>query len=475
MIVVGLRNLAPYKFQGMVNPYLEIEPGTAHGEKKAEVTVTKASRKPNPSNPNILERFLIDVSLPVNPIFTQPLFLRVYDKRLGGFSKPMVAAGVIDLESKIPGSKTYKPPQSIDIYNEDDADDDEEVRPKETSIVENPMNETNERSSSSSVKAGGSTQRPSQQSTPGKVDDQASKSQKSSKFKRQNEAIQGIRDKLETDLDDDDFIATPEVPDIEKFILDRQLKEDTGAGLFGALQHVDLSLIEELKKHRDLYLDEDYELLDEDEEPAWRKDRTILSGALEDSNMIVEPFETYPLMRGKSLPNTHSSKRRKVGIFKGLVRVVYNKTENFFGPDIVKQLTKPQPYKVRLYVIESYSLAKMDLNLDGTPASSDPYLKVTLGDFKFDDRKNAVDDMVNCPFYKMIEIDVELPGSSQLIIDVMDKDTVGSDDLIGRTVIDLEDRWFDKHWQKLGEENMVSTPDAGDDGGQRQPAQDCRW
>ena len=475
MIVVGLRNLAPYKFQSMVNPYLEIEAGTAHGEKKAEVTVTKASRKPNPSNPNILERFLIDVSLPVNPIFTQPLFLRVYDKRLGGFSKPMVAAGVIDLESKIPGSKTYKPPQSIDIYNEDDADDDEEVRPKETSIVENPMNETNERSSSSSVKAGGSTQRPSQQSTPGKVDDQASKSQKSSKFKRQNEAIQGIRDKLETDLDDDDFIATPEVPDIEKFILDRQLKEDTGAGLFGALQHVDLSLIEELKKHRDLYLDEDYELLDEDEEPAWRKDRTILSGALEDSNMIVEPFETYPLMRGKSLPNTHSSKRRKVGIFKGLVRVVYNKTENFFGPDIVKQLTKPQPYKVRLYVIESYSLAKMDLNLDGTPASSDPYLKVTLGDFKFDDRKNAVDDMVNCPFYKMIEIDAELPGSSQLIIDVMDKDTVGSDDLIGRTVIDLEDRWFDKHWQKLGEENMVSTPDAGDDGGQRQPAQDCRW
>ena len=57
----------------------------------------------------------------------------------------------------------------------------------------------------------------------------------------------------------------------------------------------------------------------------------------------------------------------------------------------------------------------------------------------------------------------------------MDKDTIGSDDLIGRTVIDLEDRWFDKHWQKLGEENMVSAPDAGDDGGQRQTAQDCRW
>merc|ERR1711871_441248 len=108
---------------------------------------------------------------------------------------------------------------------------------------------------------------------------------------------------------------------------------------------------------------------------------------------------------------------------------------------------------------------------------SDPYLKVTLGDFKYDDRKNAVDDMVNCPFYKMIEMDAELPGSSQLIIDVMDKDTVGSDDLIGRTIIDLEDRWFDKHWQKLGEENMVSGPgaDEGTDGDQTQATNNARW
>ena len=41
-------------------------------------------------------------------------------------------------------------------------------------------------------------------------------------------------------------------------------------------------------------------------------------------------------------------------------------------------------------------------------------------------------------------MDAELPGTSQLIVDVMDKDTIGSDDLIGSTVIDLEDRWFDQ-------------------------------
>ena len=56
-------------------------------------------------------------------------------------------------------------------------------------------------------------------------------------------------------------------------------------------------------------------------------------------------------------------------------------------------------------------------------------------------------------------MDAELPGTSQLIIDVMDKDTIGYDDLIGSTVIDLEDRWFSKEWQDLGKENMI-TPDA---------------
>ena len=34
----------------------------------------------------------------------------------------------------------------------------------------------------------------------------------------------------------------------------------------------------------------------------------------------------------------------------------------------------------------------------------------------------------------------------------MDKDTIGYDDLIGSTVIDLEDRWFDNRWQALGRE-----------------------
>ena len=32
-------------------------------------------------------------------------------------------------------------------------------------------------------------------------------------------------------------------------------------------------------------------------------------------------------------------------------------------------------------------------------------------------------------------------------VDLMDFDDITGDELIGRTVIDLEDRWFDQRWQ----------------------------
>ncbi len=40
----------------------------------------------------------------------------------------------------------------------------------------------------------------------------------------------------------------------------------------------------------------------------------------------------------------------------------------------------------------------------GKPAKSDPYLRVKLGDFKFDDRKHAVDDVTEVDFYKVTQM-----------------------------------------------------------------------
>jgi hypothetical protein len=51
-------------------------------------------------------------------------------------------------------------------------------------------------------------------------------------------------------------------------------------------------------------------------------------------------------------------------------------------------------------------------------------------------------------------LDTELPGVSQLKIDIMDQDLIGSDDIIGSTSIDLEDRIFDGRWREWGKENQ---------------------
>lgn len=146
----------------------------------------------------------------------------------------------------------------------------------------------------------------------------------------------------------------------------------------------------------------------------------------------------------------------KVGVFKCIVRVMESEDEEpLFKGELMESLLKPKKYKVRLYVLRALKLTPMDIGLDGKPSKSDPYLRVKLGKSTFDDREHAIDNAVDVDLYKCIEFDAELPGTSQLIIDVMDKDDFGpySDDLIGRTIMDLEDRWFDARWQELGQEN----------------------
>lgn len=44
-----------------------------------------------------------------------------------------------------------------------------------------------------------------------------------------------------------------------------------------------------------------------------------------------------------------------------------------------------------------------------------------MGKDVFDDRQNAVDDVTEVDLYKVIEFNAELPGTSQLNINLMDK------------------------------------------------------
>ena len=75
---------------------------------------TESSKIPDPSNPNFLQRIVLEVKLPEKSTFAAPLALKVHDVRLGGFLKPIVAVGAVEMETKIPWClDTYV---QVDIY-----------------------------------------------------------------------------------------------------------------------------------------------------------------------------------------------------------------------------------------------------------------------------------------------------------------------------------------------------------------------
>ena len=116
IIVMGMRDMQPYQFQGMVLPSMEFELAMGTEVVKA---VTSAKKYPNPANPNFLERILMEVKLPENPVFAPAIKVIAKDTRLGGLSTPVVGVGSIDLENKCPWSPNYEPPKMSMVSDQD--------------------------------------------------------------------------------------------------------------------------------------------------------------------------------------------------------------------------------------------------------------------------------------------------------------------------------------------------------------------
>lgn len=76
-------------------------------------------------------------------------------------------------------------------------------------------------------------------------------------------------------------------------------------------------------------------------------------------------------------------------------------------------------------------------------------MKVKLGKKKYNERDNYQLDEPNPKFYKMYEFDAEFPGAPPLVIKAYDYDDLFGDDLIGKTTIDLDDRFFCPEWQNI--------------------------
>jgi hypothetical protein len=217
---------------------------------------------------------------------------------------------------------------------------------------------------------------------------------------------------------------------------------------------------------------------------------------LENSQLIEKsPFDFFQLIKGRSTKITGSDKPQEVettGKFKGLIRILpldeaqarkarqrvlmdqrhrltslyqkrglympqvslgtrdeieYDEEEeeaNQEFEEIARQLLVKSNVLVRLYIIDAFDLAALDFG-----SLSDPYLFIRLGDTVINEKDNYQKDTSNPKFYKRFDINASLPGESILKITLWDKDDLFSDDKIGTTEIDLEDRFFSTKWKKL--------------------------
>ncbi|XP_074845158.1 otoferlin isoform X6 [Carettochelys insculpta] len=168
-------------------------------------------------------------------------------------------------------------------------------------------------------------------------------------------------------------------------------------------------------------------------------------------------LHTFSLFRGKIGDNddTATEEERVVGRFKGSMCV--------YKVPLPEDLTKEASYDpnfgmfqgipsndpinvlVRVYVVRATDLHPADIN-----GKADPYVSIKLGKTDIKDKENYISKQLNPIFGKSFDIEATFPMESMLTVAVFDWDLVGSDDLIGETKIDLENRYYSKHRATCG-------------------------
>ncbi|NXB28684.1 FR1L6 protein, partial [Eulacestoma nigropectus] len=100
---------------------------------------------------------------------------------------------------------------------------------------------------------------------------------------------------------------------------------------------------------------------------------------------------------------------------------------------------------IRVYIVAAFNLSPADP--DG---KSDPYIVLRLGNTEIKDRENYIPKQLNPIFGRSFEIQATFPKDSLLTVLIYDHDFIGTDDLIGETKIDLENRFYSRHRATCG-------------------------
>ncbi|UYV81940.1 FER1L6 [Cordylochernes scorpioides] len=190
-------------------------------------------------------------------------------------------------------------------------------------------------------------------------------------------------------------------------------------------------------------------------------------------------LHSFDLYRGKRTGDELEDQNRIAGVFKGSLKVY----KVPLPTDMVPQagITDPQlgffqglpnnepiHVLVRVYVVKNSrqmvtggplrNVAKngrkfielressaTDLHPADLNGKADPYIVITLGTKKTSDKENYISKQLNPIFGKCFEFEATFPQDSLLSVQVFDWDLLGTDDLIGETRLDLENRFYSRH------------------------------
>ncbi|XP_051489419.1 fer-1-like protein 4 [Apus apus] len=188
-------------------------------------------------------------------------------------------------------------------------------------------------------------------------------------------------------------------------------------------------------------------------EPARPKRKLIATLQIYNSELENEfgNFEDwlciFPLHRGKANEDEDGNEdEHLVGKYKGSF-CVYPTEEAGPEPRVSQGVPRNRPIKVlvRVYIIKATNLSPADPN-----GKADPYVVVTVGQEQKDTKERYIPKQLNPVFGEVVELTVSFPMESELTVAIFDHDLVGSDDLIGETKIDLENRFYSKHRANCG-------------------------
>uniref|UniRef100_A0A8C2F5N2 Otoferlin b n=1 Tax=Cyprinus carpio TaxID=7962 RepID=A0A8C2F5N2_CYPCA len=178
-------------------------------------------------------------------------------------------------------------------------------------------------------------------------------------------------------------------------------------------------------------------------------------------------LHTFNLYRGKcsddaNVEQNAADEDRLIGKFKGSLCIykvpVFDEMSREMGFDSNMGMFQNIPHNdtiniiVRVYVVKATELHPADIN-----GKADPYIAIKLGKTEIKDKENYISKQLNPVFGKSFDIEATLPMDSTLTVSIYDWDLVGTDDLIGETKIDLENRYYSKHRPTCGLSGSYAT------------------